>query len=184
MWGLLAPPHPLALAAALRSTSWSGSSVRSKGRWLDVGAPRPHSLRQGAQALHRSMELVCRASFGYSECAKIAKNLSLFPAAAISRASGAPHHYPGRRQATHTPAHSAHTEQRRQAFISRASGAPHHYPGRRQATHTPVKPVGGDIAPLSGSFAEAGLRAWTFVLNRSPVRRKNSREQARSPPQL
>ena len=38
---------------------------------------------------------------------------------------GAHHHYPGRRQATQTPAHSAHTEQRHQAFISRASGAPH-----------------------------------------------------------
>ncbi len=48
------------------------------------------------------------------------------------------------------PTHSAHTEQRRQAFISRASGAHHHYPGRRQATHTPVKPVGGDIAQPGG----------------------------------
>ena len=163
-----------------------GAGVRlgAKGRWLDVGAPRPHAPRQGAQALHRGMELVCRASFGYSECAKIAKNLSPFLAADFSlfchgsarggpdvprtplRRAGAlpvalwsgsravgvssnangviyvqatqhsPH--PSVQTGMHSsgswnwrqppPAHSAHTEQRRQAFISRVSGAHHTLP--------------------------------------------------------
>ena len=40
----------------------AGGWFGAKGHWLDVGAPRPHAPRQGAQALHRSMELVCRAS--------------------------------------------------------------------------------------------------------------------------
>ncbi len=40
----------------------TGVGFGAKDHWLDVGAPRPHAPRQGAQALHRSWELVCRAS--------------------------------------------------------------------------------------------------------------------------
>ncbi len=67
----------------------------------------------------------------------------------ISRASGATHHYFGRRQATHTPVDPPHRPTRRAyqkkrtptgVLIGRASGATHHYFGRRQATHTPVDP--------------------------------------------
>ena len=56
------------------------------------------------------------------------------------------------------------------------------YPGRRQATHLPARPAGGNIAPLSASFSKARLRECTTVLDRSNVRRKGSREQARLPP--
>ncbi len=114
------PPHPLALgwrtAECLleQGSCWSERQAGWRGcrtaivplgaevwfgaidRWLDVGAPRPHAPRQGAQALHRSWELVCRASFGNSECAKIAKNLSPFLSADFSlfchgSARGGPH---------------------------------------------------------------------------------------------
>ncbi len=78
------------------SASWSRERGRSNRSLAFVGAPRPHAPRQGAQALHRSWELVCRASFGNSECAKIAKNLSPFLAADFSlfchgSARGGPH---------------------------------------------------------------------------------------------
>ncbi len=56
----------------------------AKARWIDVGATRPHAPRQGAQALHRSMGAGMPGFYGYSECAKIAKNLSPFMAADFS----------------------------------------------------------------------------------------------------
>ena len=67
-----------------------------------------------------------------------------------------------RQAAQHTP------NQRRKALHKPpAGGATHHYLGRRQATHTPAQPVGGDIAPLSGSFAEEPRGEWTTVLDPS-----------------
>ena len=77
------PPHPLALGCRTAEFLLE-REAEQKVAGLMWGLLAPTPPRQGAQALHRSMELVCRASFGYSECAKIAKNLSPFMAADFS----------------------------------------------------------------------------------------------------
>ena len=66
------------------SATWSGSSVQSNGRWLDVGAPRPHAPPAGRASPAPEYGAGMPGFSGYSECAKIAKNLSPFMAADFS----------------------------------------------------------------------------------------------------
>ena len=78
--------------------------------------------------------------------------------------------------------HCRHRKKRRQAFHKPRKRRHPPLPWSPTGDTKPAKPVGGDIAPLSGSFSEAAARAWAHALNRADVRQKGSREQARSSP--
>ena len=73
-----------------------GVRLGAKGHWLDVGAPRPHAPRQGAQALHRSWDLVCRAYTAILNVPKLRKICRLlwrqiFHSFVTGSARGGPH---------------------------------------------------------------------------------------------
>ncbi len=152
-----APRPPLLLALGCRTAECLSErefGSGAKARWIDVGAPRPHTPRQGAQALHQSWEMVCRAYTAILNVPKLRKNLSPFMAADFSlfchgSARGGPH-------VPRTPLRWAAASPLR---THRTTPSGVHKPRKRRTSHTTLVAVrrhtasefiGGDIAQPGG----------------------------------